>query len=237
MLQLPAEARRIRQVVADHPSMPEMCLQYVPLGSCEDLQRQLAELVVDRTFLADPRNPAVDAPDVRSHMEFELRLRGHRLRLEEVTGQVCTPAAQILAAYHAVSYQLGGKLPPIWGPIVDDIRDQLAHLLPRGFLLATPYAWLLQYPRYLRGITVRLQRLANAGFNRDLRQMGHFSPLWQRYLARKEKHRAHGVHDPSLETYRWLLEEMRVSLFAQELGTVAPVSPKRLEAQWAQVRP
>jgi ATP-dependent helicase HrpA len=71
---------------------------------------------------------------------------------------------------------------------------------------------------------------------RDRQNFAVFAPFWESYRERLEQHRQRGVSDPALQQFRWLLEEFRVSLFAQELGTTCPVSAKRLEKHWAQVR-
>ena len=66
--------------------------------------------------------------------------------------------------------------------------------------------------------------------------MAEIRPLLKQYHDRRAEHRHLAIVDPELEQYRWMLEELRVSLFAQELKTSMPISPKRLEAQWAKVR-
>ena len=114
-------------------------------------------------------------------------------------------------------------------------RDQLARLVFKGFLAATPYRWLRHYPRYLKGLQIRLTKLMNAGLSRDATLMNDVSPLWRRFLEREQLHRDRGVNDPALERYRWAVEELRVSLFAQELKTPHPVSIKRLDAMWEAV--
>ena len=122
-------------------------------------------------------------------------------------------------------------------PAGRDMRDQLSRLVPRGFAARTPTLWLRHLPRFLRGIQIRLQKLFNAGLARDAAAAAELSPLWRMYAERELTHQARGVTDPALEQFRWMLEELRVSLFAQELKTSVPVSVKRLEALWEQVQP
>jgi ATP-dependent helicase HrpA len=118
---------------------------------------------------------------------------------------------------------------------LDDLREQLALLLPSGFLTETPWEWLGHYPRYLKGMLARLKKLTTAGLARDKQQFAELQPRWQAYLARAEQHRKAGLEDGELAHYRWMLEELRVSLFAQELGTSLPVSSQRLDKQWGKV--
>jgi ATP-dependent helicase HrpA len=233
------------------PDLPQMTLHFAPLGKGESLKGDLRALIAQRAFLEGPA--AQTAGQVRgslprNQVEFEQRFAAGMPRLGEVARQVTALVAQILAAHHAIALKLAPRHPPAWEPSIDDIRQQLAHLLTTpatGFMLNTPWEHLLHYPRYLAAIQVRLQRLQNAGLARDQRAMQELMPFWRGYLevcARQDG--AHALHDiqglharPSeaLATYRWMLEEFRVSLFAQNLGTAHPISAKRLEEQWAKV--
>ena len=162
-------------------------------------------------------------------MEYELRkAAGRRHRLLEVGREVAELAGRILVAYQRVAMLLA-KLPP--SPMVKDVKEQLAHLLAAHFMTITPDQWLVQYPRFLRAIEVRLGKPG-----RDPQKLAEISPFWQGYLERSKRHREQHIHDPELETFRWMIEEPRVSLFAQELKTSIPVSVKRLEKQWEKVR-
>jgi ATP-dependent helicase HrpA len=211
------------------PGLQEMSLYYATLGSPKDLKDDILGETINRTFLPDA--------NVRTQMEFEWRLQaGRRYRLLEVGREVADLAYKILSAYHAIALQLSKPAIPAFAPAMADVREQLAHLLPRGFLTATPDQWLMQFPRFLKGIQLRLQKLVTAGHTRDAQSMAELTPLWQGYLEREKHNREHGTFDPALEQYRWMLEELRVSLFAQELKTSIPVSPKRLEKQWEMVR-
>jgi ATP-dependent helicase HrpA len=103
-------------------------------------------------------------------------------------------------------------------------------------MTAAPWQWLKQYPRYFRAASMRLEALSTGGLSRDQKNFTEFRPHWEAYLQRKEEHAALGLFDPELEHFRWMLEEFRVSLYAQKLGTAVPVSGKRLDAQWAKIR-
>ena len=109
---------------------------------------------------------------------------------------------------------------------------QLQRLCGKRFLATTAWALLQHFPRYLKAITLRLDKL-RADPARDLARLAELRPLEQRYLRRLAELK--GATDTRLEEYRWLLEELRVSLFAQELRTPQPVSAKRLDKAWAQL--
>jgi ATP-dependent helicase HrpA len=125
---------------------------------------------------------------------------------------------------------------PAWRDAWVDIRRQLAELLPRGFVIKTPSHWLPHLPRFVKAIRVRLEKLRDSGYNRDLAGLVQIGPMFQQYLERRAEHQKTGIFDPELDKYRWMLEELRVSLFAQELKTSVIVSVQRLDRQWALVR-
>lgn len=121
------------------------------------------------------------------------------------------------------------------GEAIEDIRNQLASLIYPGFINQTPPEWLPHLPRYLRAIHLRLQKLRQAP-DKDRQRSSdiiRLSALWQRQA---ERNALGERYDLELIRFRWLLEELRVSQFAQELKTVMPVSVKRLEEHWARVR-
>ena len=112
-----------------------------------------------------------------------------------------------------------------------DVKEQLSHLMGPHFVTETPNQWLVHFPRYLKAIEVRLGKPG-----RDAEKLAEIAPFWQGYLERAKRHREQHLIDAELELYRWMIEELRVSLFAQELKTSIPVSAKRLEKQWEKVR-
>ena len=115
--------------------------------------------------------------------------------------------------------------------VADDVQAQLTRLMPKRFVMLTPWAPLAHLPRYLKGITLRLDKL-RADPARDALRMTELRPIEQRYLRLLADRK--GVVDARLDEFRWLIEELRVSFFAQELRTPQPVSVKRLEKAWSQ---
>jgi ATP-dependent helicase HrpA len=132
----------------------------------------------------------------------------------------------------------GGKasLPELWAHAAADIRDQLAHLMYTGFLVGTPSEWLVHYPRYLSAIRMRLQKLQTNGPTRDAKAIAEVEPLWREWQNRSARARQMGITDPALDQARWMIEELRVSLFAQELRTSIQVSAKRVAEMMSRVR-
>jgi len=114
------------------------------------------------------------------------------------------------------------------------MATQLAWLIFPGFVVTVPWAWLENYPRYLAAMQMRAERAAlnPAG---DARKLAEFTPAWQRYEAFVSLEIKPPHDRVRLQEYRWLTEEFRISLFAQELRTAVPVSTRRLDALWAKI--
>lgn len=195
----------------------------------QGLRDDLLTAIADRTFLHE-------SPVIRTRAAFEVAARAGIENLLQVTDEVCDLADALLANYHAVTLELDQDLPAEWTPSLFDINEQLTHLLPRKFLTHTPAAWLTHFPRYIKAIQIRLSRLRAHGPERDVPLMEKVRPFWQGYLQRLGQHEQAGIQDAALGDFRWLIEELRVQLFAQELPTAVVVSPRRLEKFWLQVR-
>jgi ATP-dependent helicase HrpA len=212
------------------PNFQTTALWYAPLGDGAQLRDEIMMLIADRLFVGDRKHP-------RTFAEFTARIDEAWNRLSPVVQEVAPLAEQIFTRFSAVSSRLDDRHPPAWERAVRDMRAQLSSMVHAHTLTRTPYRWLRGAPRFLRGIEVRLDRLRGGGVDRDTQAMIEVH-RWQRMLAeRATKHQHEGIVDPELVEFRWLHEEFRVSVFAQELKTSVPVSPKRLEKAWERVRP
>ncbi|MBF0164688.1 MAG: ATP-dependent RNA helicase HrpA [Magnetococcales bacterium] len=167
---------------------------------------------------------------IRGPDEFQLRLQSGRARLVPEVQAGVNQAQKILDGYVAVRQGIRQAPPQVLKEAVPDIQAQLTHLLPPDFLNTVPSPWLERLPVYLKAIQIRLERCARDPL-KDSRAIGEILPFWREYQKRAERHAREGLTDPELIQLRWMIEEWRVSLFAQELGTALPVSTKRLAAQ------
>ena len=203
------------------PGLSQMGMQFMPLGSLDDLRRQLIDVAFARACLAEPW-----PGDATS---FKQRCVEAKTRLGLLAQEVCRLVGLILSEWQAVQKKLNGfKVHPA---AVQDIEKQLGRLLGRQFIAQTPFERLQHYPRYLKAISLRLDKLrGNAA--RDAQLMADYAPLWTNYERRAILLAKQGVSNTQVEQFRWLLEELRVQLFAQELRTPAPVSVKRLQKMW-----
>ena len=217
-------AREHAYLLRNLPGIERLCLEYHKLGDCQALKQDIVAAVFDQLFLA--------AGEVRDEKTFAQRLAAGKGELVSRANELCRLLGEILPLYRELDKRLSGKLSPAWLNAVADMREQLQHLVYPGFVLATPAPWLAQMPRYLKALRRRLDKLPG-GEARDRQAMLTVAPFWQRYRQRSE-----ALAQPlprELEHFRWMIEELRVSLFAQELKTRFPVSAKRLEKYWAEL--
>jgi ATP-dependent helicase HrpA len=206
-----------------------------------DFRRHLTELIADRALFLplaipgeDRQGAVADVEFPRNAEAFAARLSAARERLTFAVQDVLPLVTVLCEAYHRVRLALERAVAiPTLRYALDDVAGQLAELTSTGFLTATPWPWLQAYPRYFRAIELRLEKLLRGETLRDAAQHEQIAPRWQRYLELARAHREQGLFDPALVHYRWMLEEYRVSLFAQTLGTAVPVSEKRLDAALA----
>jgi len=220
LLQLPEQARFLEKSL---PVSKTMCLHYLPLGACDELKRGLQQSIAAHVLIGGK-------PWVRNAAEFAHRRDEVRPLVVSGANQICKLAAEILAEFHALSHKL--QTSKAWPGAISDMKAQLDHLLGPGFLENTPMTWLRHYPRYLKAMSLRLAKLPNAA-SRDSQQQAELAPHWRRCLDKMAQLEKKGeAPSPDLQAYRWMIEELRVSLFAQELKTIQPVSVKRLEKQW-----
>lgn len=209
----------IKYLEKNLPGLREMAMQFMPRGTQEELRDQLIDTALDRACLQDP----LPADDV----SFHTRRDEGRSRLTLLAQEIARLVGQILSEYATVTKKLVQA--KSFTAAHADMQNQLDGLIGKRFVVDTPYSQLAHFPRYLKGIALRIDKL-KADSARDARQFAEFHPLlqsYQRALAQRG-----GVLDPRLSEFRWLLEELRISLFAQELRTPMPVSVKRLYKVW-----
>jgi ATP-dependent helicase HrpA len=203
------------------PNFTGMSMQFMPLGTAEELRRQLIDVTFARACMLEPWPQAAEP--------FKQRCAEAKARLGLLLQEVCRHVGLILTEWQAVQKKLPGF--KAYPAAVQDIEAQIKRLIHKRFVSETPFERLQHYPRYLKAIGTRLDKL-KADPARDPRLLADYTPLWQNYERRAATLAKQGVSDPQLEQFRWLLEELRVGLFAQELRTPVPVSVKRLQKMW-----
>ncbi|MBP6118960.1 MAG: ATP-dependent RNA helicase HrpA [Giesbergeria sp.] len=205
------------------PELQKMAVAFMPLGTQEELRSQILDVAMGRAFLLEPLPT--------NAQEFDRRVQEGRGRLTLIANEVARLAATILAEYALAARKIKDtKNAP---EATQDALAQLQRLVPKNFLTAAPWPQLAHFARYLKAITARLDKL-RADPARDAAKLAELRPQEQRYwrLVAERK----GAVDARMQELRWLLEELRVSFFAQELRTPQPVSVKRLDKLWAQIQ-
>jgi ATP-dependent helicase HrpA len=213
------------------PDLQKMAVSYMNVGKAdngsgggtvEELREQIIAVALDRAFLLDPLPT--------DEFAFKRRIEEGRGRLTLIANEVARMAAVILLEYATAARKI--KDTKNAADATADAQQQLQRLIPKKFLQATPWDRLQHLARYLKAITLRLEKY-RADPARDAARLSELRPQEQRYwrLVAERK----GAVDERMQEFRWLLEELRVSFFAQELRTPQPVSVKRLDKAWAQI--
>ena len=214
---------QVKYLEKNLPDAQRLGMLFMPFGTQQELHQQILSMAFDRACLNDPL-PTCEA-------DFTARAREAKNRLLLIAQELARLVAAVLGEHQA----LQKILPQIkaHAQANGDIRAQLEWLLHKGFVRDTPYERLQHVPRYLKAISLRIEKL-RSNPARDAQCMTQLQPLLQ---AVQKIHQAKpGMHDPRVDEFSWLLQELRVSLFAQELKTPVIVSVKRLEKMLAALR-
>jgi ATP-dependent helicase HrpA len=186
-------------------------------------------LLADVLAAAKARAYLADDPLPRSQRAFAEQVKRARTRLPAVMGSAFGLLSEIADRHQALSQRLAAA--KAWPRLASEVRANRDALVYPGFVVATPWDRLTQVPRYLAALDRRVAKYAERP-DRDARHAEQLADWWRRYAVRAEAEHVAGRVDPRLADFRWLLEELRVSLFAQELRTPYPVSFKRVEKAW-----
>ncbi|OEZ83007.1 ATP-dependent RNA helicase HrpB [Janthinobacterium sp. HH104] len=210
---------QIKYVEKSIPGLQQMGMQFMALGSQEELREQIINKALDIACLQDPL--PLDAAS------FAKRQAEGKSRLVLLVNEIARLLSQVLTEFHG----LPKRLQNIPAAAASDIQSQLQGLVHKRFLTENDYTQLAHFPRYLKAINVRLEKL-RADPARDTKLMAEWQSAAAPYLRQAKDRQAGKNTDPKLVDFRWMLEELRVSLFAQELRTPMPVSAKRLQKVW-----
>ncbi|WP_281177683.1 ATP-dependent RNA helicase HrpA [Endozoicomonas arenosclerae] len=193
------------------------------------LEEDLQAFLISEVFVHDP----ADWP--RNEAAFKALIEERKGHLVPFAEEMDSLLFDIFQKAHNVSKQLKGKISFDRAFSLSDIKQHLVQLIYPGFLCDAGIEWLRHYPRFLEGIEVRQEKLP-AQVNKDRAWSEELGNLYKAWEKRKAIHEKHKIVDENLMLYRWMLEEYRVSLFAQKLGTRFPASEKRLRKLWQEVQ-
>ncbi len=202
----------------------QLALLYSAIGSKQDLIESIVNNVIDESFLFDNKV-------IREQEQFKSLLAHGKDRLLLNAEQICRLLQQILTAYNRLMTRLQEPDIASHEHAVNDIEDQLQYLFYNGFIDDMPWSRLQEYPRYLDSIARRLEKLEYS-LEKDKKNTLQIAGHWNRIKQLVDNAYATGDYPVILDEYRWMLEELRISLFTQELKTRFPVSLKRLDKKW-----
>jgi ATP-dependent helicase HrpA len=217
---------QMKQMEKGLPGFNQYALLLRNIMSPDELREDILTAVADRAFIGEDTLPRTNA----EFMQLKQRARARLPAVAEGAGWL----AQAIANEIQPLMQKLGTLPPPLARLKKEIEEQLARLLPKYFFSVTPWERLQHLPRYLKALRLRLEKYPNA-IERDTRHAQVVQQLWMRWEERVAVQRKQGEISRALADFRWLIEELRVSLFAQELKTPFPVSVKRLEKIWGEL--
>jgi ATP-dependent helicase HrpA len=205
------------------PDAQRLGMLFMPFGTQQELQQQILAMTFDRCCLNDPL-PA-------NEEQFLARGKEAKSRLLLIAQELARLVGNVLTEYQAVQK----SLPQIkaHAQASQDVRAQLEWLLHKRFIADTPFERLQHVPRYLKAIGMRIEKL-RSNPARDMQCMAQMQPLTQAW--QKLRQAQQGNSDPRVDDFAWMLQELRVSLYAQELKTPVIVSVKRLEKMLAGIR-
>ncbi len=228
------QADAVKYLQKNLPDIKQMCLHYanVPpspytektqkdVTPCEQLKMDLIHVAFDRCFI-------LEQPAITDKKAFEQRITERKSDLINLAAKLAQNIAKPLSEYHAIAKRLTGNIPLAAINSVNDIKQQLGFLIYQGFVHDTPDEALKRLPVYCQAAGIRLDRLLTDP-NKDKQRMAEVMPHWQKFTNKVNK-----IETDAFKEYRWMLEEYRISVFAQELKTAYPISGKRLEKQWQQ---
>ncbi len=212
---------QVKYMEKNLPDAQKLGMLFMSLGTPQELQQQIIAMTFERCCLNDPWPT--------NESQFLARGKDAKNRLLLIAQEIARLAAGILSEYHALQKSLPQL--KVQAAVAQDVRSQLEWLVHKRFILNTPYERLQHVPRYLKAINLRIEKL-RSNPARDAQCVSQIQPLLQ---ALQKLRMAH-TGDARVEEFAWLLQELRVSLFAQELKTPIIVSVKRLEKMLAGLR-
>jgi ATP-dependent helicase HrpA len=208
------------------PGFAQAALMLKPAIPTDALLADVMAAICDRAFIGEDPLP-------RTEGAYAEQIKRARVRLPAVAESAFRLLAAIAVEHHTISQRVGA-LSAAQARLGAELRAQRDALIHPGFFFETPWSQLAHLPRYLKALERRLAKYVENP-ERDAKHAQAVAVLWQRYAQRRAANGAAHKAEPALEAFRWQIEELKVSLFAQELRTPQPVSYKRLEKAWTEL--
>lgn len=219
---------QIKQLEKSLPNFNQYALTFRSVMSPDDLREDMIAAIADRAFVGEDDLPRTNA----DFMKLKARAR---TRLPAV-GQAIVRQVQAVATEYQALINMQAKMPATVNRLKKDVENQISCLVYKNCFTQTPWEYLQHIPRYLKALNLRIQKQP-ANPDRDGKNAASVGLIWQKWQDKMNSlQQSHMDIPPALQDFRWLIEELRVSLFAQELKTPMPISIKRLDKIWAEMR-
>ncbi|MFA7351424.1 MAG: ATP-dependent RNA helicase HrpA [Methylotenera sp.] len=219
---------QMKQLEKSLPNFNQYALVLRNIISSDDLREDMIRAIVDRAFIGEDDLP-------RTNADFMKLKQRARTRLPAVTEAIARQAQAIATEYQLLT-QKQSQMAATVNRLKRDLEQQVNFLVYKGCFSQTPWEQLQHIPRYLKALRLRIEKQP-ANPDRDGKNAASVGLMWQKWQDKiNALNSAHLDTPQSLQDFRWLIEELRVSLFAQELKTPFPISIKRLEKIWADMR-
>ena len=217
-----SERKELRNQVRWLPDLQAIKVKLSGLLKADDLENSLIDLVARIAFVEN-------MPVVRTHDEFNSRRQDRGQRIAIATQDVAAWLGNFAEHTFIVRRELeNSRGSERMANVSSDVQQQIDWLIHPRFLSCTPWEWLKHYPRYMKGIAYRLEKVKSGAASRDRSATDTITDLTRRWLMMiPEKEQS--PDRQAMSEFRWMIEELRVSMFAQPLGTSIKISPQRCE--------
>jgi ATP-dependent helicase HrpA len=196
--------------------------KFIPAG---ELKSQLGDLMIRIAFVEREKPP-------RTNAQFDQLQSNAVERIGVAAQEIAKWLPKLTDSLLKAQLQIE-SIPKSFQALKSDLEFQLTNLMQPDLLALTPWIWLIHVPRYLEAMRYRIDKATSTEFRKDQESRDVIAKYWNAFERLREHQLKQGIVDPELTTFRWMIEEFRVSLFAQPLGTSVKVSAKRMEQQFA----
>ncbi|MCA8995632.1 MAG: ATP-dependent RNA helicase HrpA [Planctomycetaceae bacterium] len=225
---LMSDQKKINDQVRYFPKVDQLSVQAMALPDGKQFQNQLAWKLAEMSLFRTDTIP-------RTAQDWDTRLKQARNYLAIAVQDLAAVLPDMMTELNAVRRLLEKSHPPALLPLITDLKDQYQSLIRTGFLRQVPFQFLRHYPRYLKAMQARFQKATTGGFQKDRQNQKQIEFHWNRYAQTINQPNLPAATLAGLVEYHFLIEELRVSLFAQQLRTAVPVSDKRLNEFWKSI--
>ncbi|WP_437186618.1 ATP-dependent RNA helicase HrpA [Planctomicrobium sp. SH668] len=223
-----SDEKKIAEQVKNLPKIDNLSMQAMSLSDGKFFRHHLAWRIAEAALFRNDTFP-------RDENEWNAKLKQARGLISIASQDLIAVLGPMFTELSHVRKLITKQHPPALSPLINELKQQYQELTAPGFLANVPLMWLQHYPRYLQGMGHRFEKATAGGFQKDRKLSEQVAPHWRRTVQAREHLGDTWMSHPQLVLFRFLIEEFRVSLFAQHLRTSVSVSEKRLNELWKEI--